>query len=71
MSDKLRTPTETLMEALGECETSDNVIIVMRHKDAISWHATTNSRSDILGMLDFVLTCVRGKIMREEMESPE
>ena len=27
-----RTPTETLMSALSECETADNCLIILRHK---------------------------------------
>ena len=64
---QVRTPTETLMSALSECETADNCIIILRHKQDISWHETTNSNSDMLGLLEFVLTCIKGRIMREEM----
>ena len=66
MAALVRTPTETLMAALSECETADNCLIILRHKQDISWHETTNSRADSLGLLDFVITCIRGKIMREE-----
>lgn len=66
---KIRTPTETLMAALSECETANNCVIILRHGDAISWHDTLNSRSDMLGLLEFVLTCTKGRIMREEMLS--
>jgi hypothetical protein len=67
MSAEQRTPSETLMAALGECETADNCLIILRHKSDISWHETVNSTSDLLGLLEFVLTCVKGRIMREEM----
>lgn len=63
-----RTPTETLMSALSECETADNCIIIMRHKQDISWHETTSAQSDVLGLLEFVLTIVKGRLMREEMQ---
>jgi hypothetical protein len=66
---QVRTPTETLMAALSECETADNCIIVLRHKEDISWHETTNSRCDSIGLLEFVLTCLKGRIMREEMKA--
>ena len=59
MSDSIatvRTPTETLMSALSECETADNCIIILRHKSDISWHETTTSQSDM------------GRLMREEMQ---
>ena len=71
MSDSIatvRTPTETLMSALSECETADNCIIILRHKSDISWHETTTSQSDMLGLLEFVLTIVKGRLMREEMQ---
>jgi len=64
----VRTPTETLMHALSECETADNCLIILRHRDAISWHETLNSRADTLGLLEFVSTCVKGQIMRGEKE---
>lgn len=64
----IRTLTETLMSALSECETADNCIIILRHKQDISWHETTTSRSDMLGLLEFVLTIVKGRLMREEMQ---
>jgi hypothetical protein len=65
------TPTETLMAALSECDTADNCVIILRHKDAISWHDTLNSRSDILGLLDFVRTCIKGKIIAEEIRAED
>ncbi len=68
---RVRTPTETLMSALSECETADDCFIILRHKQAISWHETMNSRCDILGLLEFVSTCVKGRIMREEMSASE
>ena len=72
MSDALiRTPTETLMSALSECETADNCVIILRHKSDISWHETTSSTSDMLGLLEFVLTIIKGRIMREEMSASE
>lgn len=64
---QVRTPTDTLMAALAECETADNCLIILRHKQDISWHETMNSRCDTLGLLEFVLTCIKGRIMREEM----
>ena len=67
----VRTPTETLMSALSECETADDCFIILRHKQDISWHDTMNSRCDILGLLEFVLTCIKGRIMREEMMGGE
>lgn len=66
-----RTPTETLMAALAECETAEDVLIVMRHKDDISWHETTDSRANLLGLLEFVMCCIRGQVMREEMRREE
>ena len=71
MSTPVRTPTETLMAALSECETADNCLIIIRHKQDISWHETTTSQSDILGLLEFVLTIVKGRLMREEMMRTE
>jgi len=56
------------MSALSECETADNCIIILRHKSDISWHETTTSQSDMLGLLEFVLTIVKGRLMREEMQ---
>lgn len=67
MAKNVRTPSETLMSALSECETAENVLIIMRHEGDISWHETNSSRADLLGLLDFVSTCIRGQIMREEM----
>lgn len=66
-----RTPTETLMAALAECETADNCVIILRHKQDISWHETTASQSDILGLLEFVLAVIRGRLMRTEMMRDE
>lgn len=71
MSTPVRTPTETLMAALSECETADNCLIIIRHKQDISWHETTTSQSDILGLLEFVLTIVKGRLMRAEMMRTE
>lgn len=68
---QVRTPTETLMSALSECETADNCVIILRHKEDISWHETVNSTSDLLGLLTFVETCIKGRIMREEMNASE
>lgn len=67
----VRTPTETLMAALSECETADNCLIILRHKQDISWHETTTSQSDMLGLLEFVLTIIKGRLMREEMMRTE
>ncbi len=63
----IRTPTETLMAALSECETADDCLIILRHKQDISWHETVGSTSDVLGLLEFVRTVVKGRLMREEM----
>jgi len=71
VSTPVRTPTETLMAALSECETADNCLIIIRHKQDISWHETTTSQSDILGLLEFVLTIVKGRLMRAEMMRTE
>jgi hypothetical protein len=68
MSDAVRTPSETLMSALEECETADQVLIILRHKDDISWHTNNASRVDKLGLLDFVTTCVRQSIFTETEE---
>lgn len=68
---QVRTPTETLMSALSECETADNCVIILRHKADISWHETVNSTSDLLGLLEFVSAVVKGRIMREEMKGDE
>ena len=57
MRDPARTPTETLMAALAECETAESAVIILRHGEAISWHQTTYSRADLLGVLEFVLCC--------------
>ncbi len=70
MAERVRTTTETLMAALSECETADNCVIILQHKQDISWHETTNSRADTLGLLDFVSTCIKGRIVRE-MEGKE
>lgn len=67
-TNTMRTPTETLMAALAECETADNCLIILRHKQDISWHETLNSRVDALGLLEFVATCIKGQIMRGEGE---
>jgi len=67
MNTKQRTPTDTLMAALAECETADNCLIIMRHEEDITWHETVNSTSDLLGLLEFVSACIKGRIMREEM----
>jgi hypothetical protein len=71
VKNQVRTPTETLMSALSECETADNCVIILRHKSDISWHETTTSMSDMLGLLEFVLTVVKGRLMREEMMGNE
>ena len=68
LTGQSRTPTETLMSALSECETADNCLIILRHKEAISWHETLNSRVDALGLLEFVSTCIKGQIMHGEGE---
>lgn len=65
---QIRTPTETLMAALAECETAEDVLVIIRHKDDISWHETTSSRASLLGLLEFVICCVRGSIMKEEIQ---
>lgn len=69
VTKSLRTPSETLMAALSECDTAEDVLIIMRHKSQISWHETANSRASLLGLLEFVICCIRGQIMKEEMES--
>lgn len=66
MDRQIRTPSETLMSALSECEDASDVLIIVRHKDAVSWHTTCESRIDKLGMLEFVSTCVRASIIKEE-----
>lgn len=71
MSRSMRTPSETLMAALAECETAEDVLIIMRHKEQISWHETADSRASLLGLLDFVTCCIRGQIMKEEMNHDE
>lgn len=63
MSENVRTPSETLMSALEECETAEDVLIIMRHKDDISWHSTHMNLSYKLGMPEFVSTCVRHDIL--------
>lgn len=67
MPISIRTPTDTLMSALSECETADNCVIILRHKSDISWHNTNDAQSDLIGLLEFVLTIVKGRLMREEM----
>jgi len=62
-----RSPTETLMSALSECETADDCLIILRHKSDISWHETSDARSDVLGLTEFVSTCIKGQIIREEL----
>jgi hypothetical protein len=64
--NQARTPSETLMSALAECETAEQVLIIMRHGEDISWHGSSASRVDVLGMIDFVQTCIRAKIAAEE-----
>jgi hypothetical protein len=59
------------MAALSECETADNCLIILRHKQDISRHETTTSQSDMLGLQEFVLTIVKGRLMREEMMRTE
>ena len=71
MVEAYRTPTETLMAALSECETADDCLIILRHKQDISWHPTVSSRATTLGLLEFVTTCVKSQIMREEMTRNE
>lgn len=71
MTEKIRTATETLMASLAECETAEDVLIIMRHKKQISWHETTSSRAELLGLLEFVLCCIKGQIMKEEMSSED
>jgi hypothetical protein len=66
-----RTPTETLMAALAECETADNVLIILRHKGEISWHHTLGCTHELMGLLQFVLTVSKGELMREVMNDYE
>lgn len=53
MSQNTRTPTETLMSALSECETAEYAMIVMLHNDAVTWHSSTPSMTINLGLLDY------------------
>lgn len=54
------------MSALEECETASDVLIIMRHKDAISWHSTCESRAEKLGIMEFVSTCIKASIIQEK-----
>lgn len=65
MSESIRTTTETLMAALEDCESANSVLIIMRHKDEVSWHTNNVSQVDQLGLLDFVQTCVRQSILED------
>lgn len=71
METLVRTPTETLMAALAECETADNVLIILRHKEAVSWHHTLGCTHEMLGLLQFVLTVSKGQLMRDVMMDEE
>lgn len=64
MESPVRTPTETLMAALAECETADNCVIILRHKGEISWHHTTGCTHELFGLLQFVLTVAKAQLTR-------
>lgn len=72
MSHNARTPTETLMSALSECETSEYAMIIMLHDDAVTWHSSTGSQTINLGLLNYakirVEEYVRGMPTEEEDE---
>lgn len=58
-----RTPTETLMDALSECETAEDALILITHSDGtMGSHSTTTQLHKRLGMLEFWATLVRKDI---------
>jgi hypothetical protein len=60
-----RTPTETLMDALAECETAEDALILITHSDGtMGSHSTTTQLHKKLGMLEFWATLVRQDILR-------
>lgn len=72
MTKIVRTPTETLMSALSECETASDCMIILVHDQDISWHSTSDSHYQKLGLVEFVATCIRDGIMRmKESDSNE
>lgn len=67
--DAKRTPSETLMSALEDVEDAEAVMIIVRHKDDISWNGTSDSLSEKLGLVEFVATCIRHLIIEQGKES--
>jgi hypothetical protein len=69
MMANTRTPSETLMSALEECETAEAALILVVHSDGtISWHASTDRLHVKLGMLEFVKSRVLEEIAQAERE---
>ena len=73
MTQNLRTPTETLMSALSECETAEYAMIIMLHGDAVTWHSSTPSMTINLGLLGYAEVRIKDYIrgMPAESESAE
>ena len=60
-----RTPTETLMDALAECETAEEAMILITHSDGtMGSYSSTVALHKKLGMLEFWATLVRNQILR-------
>lgn len=68
-----RTPTETLMSALAECETAEDALIIITHNDGTSGsYCSTPQLHKQLGMLEFWCTLVRNHIVNAgEVEDEE
>lgn len=60
-----RTPTETLMDALAECETAEEAMILIVHSDGtLGSYSSTTQLHRKLGMLEFWSTLVRNQILQ-------
>ncbi len=64
MTTETRTPTETLMTALSDCENADNVIIIIDKADEIAWFCSTPKQSIKLALIEFVRTCLHDNIVQ-------
>lgn len=62
MSQNLRTPTETLMDAMEQVETAEYAMIIMLHNDAVSWHSSTPSMTVNLGLLEYARVRIKDYI---------
>jgi hypothetical protein len=57
------TPSEAIMAALGVVEDAEECMIIQVHADGdISWTCTTDAWHKKLGMVEFVKSCILGKI---------